>query len=266
MDWKLGITQWQLPCGMADCVEAAAALGLDAVQIDLGSAEKGYPLTDAALQEKLLGDAERSGVRIVSVVLNDLCKNGFVHPEGDPRRETAYGTLRLGIETAARMGVPAVCMPSFFDNRINDADSYARTVEAIRYICDLGAAAGVTVYTENVMTAPALEQFFRDVDRPALRLLFDSQNYHNMANVDAVPVFRYAADRVGDFLHVKDGTDGLGNAPLGTGTSGFLRTLDAIVQSGFRGCYILENRYADLDDAAAEIAVLRGMLDRAAAE
>lgn len=266
MNWKIGMTQWQLPCEMADCVEATAALGLTAVQVDLGSAAKGYPLTDPALQAKLLRDAEKTGVRIVSVVLNDLCGNGFVRAPGDPRREIAYETLRRGVETAAAMGVGTICMPSFFDNKITDAGSYARTVEAIRYICDLAAEKGITIYTENVMDAPALLQFFRDVDRPDLHLLFDSQNYHDMAGLDAAPVFRAAFDRVGDFLHIKDGDHGLGNRPLGQGTSDLVRTLRTIVDCGFEGTYILENKYETLDAARAEAQVLREILDRAAAE
>ena len=116
MKWKLGVTQWSLPCAVADCVEMAAALGFGAVQVDLGDAEAGYPLTDTALQNRLLSDAARCGVEIVSVVWNDLCKNGFVHAPGDPRRETAWQTIERGIETAARMGVRSVCLPSFFDN------------------------------------------------------------------------------------------------------------------------------------------------------
>lgn len=264
MNWKIGMTQWQLPVPMTECVRATAELGLEAVQVDLGAAAKGYPLTDPALQARLLEDAADTGVRIASVVLNDLCANGFVHPAGDPRRETAYETLRRGVETAARMGVPTICMPSFFDNGIRDADGYARTVEALRCVCGLAAAEGITVYTENVMDAAALDRLFRDVDHPALRLLFDSQNYRQMADMDAAPVFAAAGDRVGDFLHVKDGVAGLGDAPLGKGNSGLARTLETIVHSGFRGTFILENRYASPEEAKAEAAVLREMLDEAA--
>ena len=264
MEWKLGVTQWSLPCAVEDCVEVASSLGLQAVQVDLGAAEAGYPMQDAALQKRLLADAERYGVKIVSVVLNDLCKNGFVHELADPRCETAYRTMTTGIETAVQMGVPSVCLPSFFDNRIVDETCYMRTVKALRYICGLGAARGVTVYTENVMDADALLRFFQDVGYENLCLLFDSQNYSFMAGLDAVPVFEAAKAHVGDFLHVKDGVDALGSVPLGRGNSGFDRTLRALVSGGFRGYYILENKYADRKAAADEIAVLRAMLDRAA--
>ncbi len=240
------------------------SLGLSAVQVDLGAAAAGYPLTDAALQKRLCADAARYGVRIVSVVCNDLCKNGFVHAPDDPRQETAYRTLALGVETAARMGVPSVCLPSFFDNRIKGEEDYARTVEALRYACELGARHGVTVYTENVMDADGLARLFRDVGCSSLRLLFDSQNYAFMAGLDAVPVFTSAKARVGDFLHVKDGIDSLGGAPLGTGTSDFARTLQAIVSGGFSGYYILENHYDTIEAAKLEIAALREWLDRAA--
>lgn len=262
--WKIGVTQWMLPCAPEECVAAAAELGLAAVQVDLGSAAKGYPLTNEAMQRKLTADAERTGVEIASVVLNDLCANGFVHEEGSEKTETAYRTMALGIETAAKMGVRSVCMPSFFDNELREGERWERTVRALRHIVDLGDAAGVTVYTENVLDPAALLRLFRDVDRPSLRLLFDSQNYHQMVDGDAAAAFLAARERVGDFLHVKDGTVGLGDARLGEGSSGFLTTLRTIVESGFRGVYILENRYETMDAAREEIARLGEMLDACA--
>lgn len=264
MEWKLGVTQWCLPCAAEDCVAVAASLGLQAVQVDLGAATAGYPMRDAALQMRLLADTKKYDVKIVSIVLNDLCKNGFVHEPEDPRCETAYQTMSCGIETAARMGVPSVCLPSFFDNCISDVQSYARTVEALRYICELGAAQGITVYTENVMEAEVLTRFFRDVGCGNLRLLFDSQNYSFMAGLDAVSVLEAAKAYMGEFLHVKDGVDTLGSALLGTGSSAFERTLCALVTGGFCGYYILENKYASMKAARDEIAVLRAMLDCAA--
>ena len=266
MKWKLGVTQWSLPCAVADCVEMAAALGFGAVQVDLGAAEAGYPLTDTALQNRLLSDAARCGVEIVSVVWNDLCKNGFVHAPGDPRRETAWQTIERGVETAARMGVRSVCLPSFFDNAMRDADGYARTVEALRHACQLAAPHGILVYTENVLDTAALEMFFRDIGQDNLRLLFDSQNYAFMAGLDAAAVFQSAQAYIEGFLHVKDGIDGLGTSPLGKGSSGLSRTLDSIVKSGFSGYYILENHYDSREAAAAEISVLRHMLDSAAVQ
>jgi len=137
-------------------------------------------------------------------------------------------------------------------------------VEAVQYACRLGREYGVTVFTENVFPAEKLLQFFADVGDPALHLLFDSQNYHQMAGLDCVPVWEAAHTRVGDFLHVKDGNEKLSECPLGQGSSRFLRTLDAIVKTGFRGHFILENHYDDLAAARAEIAALRAMLDAAA--
>ena len=85
-----------------------------------------------------------------------------------------------------------------------------------------------------------------------------------MAGLDAAPVFAAAGARVGDFLHVKDGTDTLGTAPLGTGSSGFLHTLRTIVANGFTGYYILENKYSSLKAAEHEIAAFREILRHAA--
>ena len=124
---------------------------------------------------------------------------------------------------------------------------------------------GIAVYTENVLEAPELARLFREVNRPNLRLLYDSQNYRQMANRDALPVFVSAASLVGDFLHVKDGDEKLGDRPLGEGTCGLEKQLEAIVRSGFAGSYILENKFQTLDNVAECAARLDDLLDAAEA-
>ena len=260
MNWKIGATEWSLPGTPDDAMSHAAALGLSCLQYDLGSHKNGYALSDPAAQRKLVEDSARTGVEIVSVVLNDLCGCGFVHGKDDPKTAIAYQTIETGIAAAAAMHVPTICMPSFFDNAIRDDATYARTVEAVQYACRLGREQGVTVFTENVFPAEKLLQFFSDVGDPALHLLFDSQNYHQMAGLDCVPVWEAAHNRVGDFLHVKDGNEKLSECPLGKGSSDFLRTLETIVKSGYAGHFILENHYDDLNAAREEIAALQEML------
>lgn len=261
MKGKIGMTQWSLPCKLADSVKMTAELGLAAVQIDLGPASRGYTLTDDALRASLMEDSAKTGVEIASVVLNDLCSNGFVHPEGDPKRDIAYRTLKTGVEITAKMNVKTICMPSFFDNEIRSEAEYKNTVAALQYICDLAAEHGIEIYTENVMEPDALKKLFRDVDRENLRLLFDSQNYHFMAGVDCVPVYESAKPWITRFLHVKDGTTALGHIPLGEGNSDFMRTLRALVKGGFDGVYVLENKYDDLDAARKEIENLKKMIE-----
>lgn len=263
MNWKIGATAWSLPGAPLDAMKVAAELGLSCIQLDLGSSKDGYALSDPDYQQKFLEISRDSGVEIVSVVLNDLCGCGFVHGPEDPRTKTAYQTIETGIKTAAAMHVPTICMPSFFNNAVTDDVTYARTVEAVQYACGLGREYGVTVFTENVFPAEKLLQFFADVGDENLHLLFDSQNYHQMAGLDCVPVWEAAHTRVGGFLHVKDGNEKLSECPLGQGSSQFLRTLDAIVKTGFDGHFILENNYADPDAVRAEVTALREMLNAA---
>lgn len=261
MRHTIGITQWQLPCPTEDCVRVAASLEMKTIQIDLGSSKEDYQLTRPSVQARLLADAEETGVKIVSVVLNDLCGHGFTGEDAT----VAYRTMSLGVETAAQMRVPSLCLPSFFDNAIRDELAFQKTVVSLQFICDLAEKAGIAVYTENVLEAPELARLFREVNRPNLRLLYDSQNYRQMANRDALPVFVSAASLVGDFLHVKDGDEKLGDRPLGEGICGLEKQLEAIVRSGFAGSYILENKFQTLDDVAECAARLDDLLDAAEA-
>lgn len=260
MDMKIGVTAWQLACKAEDSLAFAKKAGLSYLQLDLGAAQEGWPLSKPEVQEIIRKRREETGVEILSVVLNDLCQNGFVNPDGSEKRKIAEETMRRGVEAAAALGVSSICVPSFFDNAIREGADLARTEEALRTLCDLAAKDSIHVYTENVLPAEALAGLFARVGRGNLRLLFDSQNYPFMAKRESAPIFESVKGLVGGFLHVKDGVAALGDRPLGKGASQFSETLDAIVKSGFSGVYLLENRYETVESLREEANVLRDMI------
>ncbi len=252
MNYNIGVTQWQLPCSMVDCVETAAKEGMKALQIDLGSSDKNYPLTDRVLQERLLSSSSEKSVSIVSVVLNDLCSHGFTKADD----AVAYETLRIGVRTAEDMNVHTICMPSFFDNAIRDEDAFQKTVKALRYICDLDT--DIQIYTENILTGGELIRLFEETNRPNLRLLFDSQNYRQMAEKNALDALNVLpVSMIGDFVHIKK----LGDRPLGEGNSELPRTLAALLAKGFEGSWILENKFTAQEDVSLCAERLRLLLD-----
>ncbi len=260
MDVQIGVTAWQLPCAPEDSLEFAQGAGLSYLQLDLGAAEEDWPLSKKPMQEKIRLSREKTGAVILSVVLNDLCQNGFVRPKGDPRREIAEETMRRGVEAAAALGVPSICVPSFFDNAIRTPADLERTAEALAALCDAAAPYGIKIYTENVLSPDELAGLFARVGRGNLRLLFDTQNYSFMAGSAAAPVFRRFKDLCGDFLHVKDGVKALGDTPLGKGAAQFTETLGEIVRAGFSGVYLIETKIDAPQSLLQDVSNLKTLL------
>ena len=85
MDLKYGICQWCMPGDGMYAPKLAALAGWDGVQLDLGTYERGMALTQKAIQEGLLEDAERYNISYPSLVVNAVT----VHSMSKNRRDTS---------------------------------------------------------------------------------------------------------------------------------------------------------------------------------
>ena len=114
MDLKYGICQWCMPGDGMYAPKLAALAGWDGVQLDLGTYERGMALTQKAIQEGLLEDAERYNISYPSLVVNAVT----VHSMSKNRRDTSegqivYELIRKGVEVTAAMKIEAIMLPCF---------------------------------------------------------------------------------------------------------------------------------------------------------
>lgn len=244
MNLKYGVTEWSLPGKGLFAVNLAAACGLDSLQVGLGDYEDGFRLSQDIIQENLLFDAQKYNIEIASMALNALGAHGFT--KDNENKKIAYLTLEKGIEAAHKMNIASVTLPSFADNAIKTPDDFKMSVEAFKYCCDLAAKYNIDVYTENVLLPEELFDLFRKVDAENFYVLYDSQNYHVLKNLDQAQILYDIKDHIGNILHVKDGTGSMSNHYLGEGNSCFFETAEIIKKIDFNGTIILEDNYFEL--------------------
>lgn len=238
----MGIAQWCLPGNHGYTLQLARQLGFDAVQLEFGSWEAGMALSHKRLRDLYVNDSMALGIHLLPLTINALCRYGVVDGLDTPDGQIARETILAALEAAAEMGMEGVTMPSFGAGEIKTQAHYEHTVEALRFACEKAAVLGLTVYTENVLDAQAMEQLFRDCGSDCLRLLFDSQNYSVFGYDDAVDVLKTHWDRLGSHLHVKDGGN-MGTMLLGTGGSPFSQVMETLRERGYAGTIVLENNY-----------------------
>ena len=77
-----------------------------------------------------------------------------------------------------------------------------------------------------------------------VKIFFDSQNLYAFNGTSMARHFRELEDVIGG-VHLKDGKGAmLSGSLLGEGTSGFEKTAQAILESNYEGCLIIESAYA----------------------
>ena len=68
MNVKLGVCHWSCPIDGPYALKMAAELGLEGVQLDIGSYERGFPLSVPSIQKVYMEYAEKYNITITSLV------------------------------------------------------------------------------------------------------------------------------------------------------------------------------------------------------
>ena len=86
----LGVCNWVHPLLQSpSCCKELKEAGLDAIQLDLGSAEEDFPLSSPGIQRQWKEEAELYGIRLDAVAVLAVLKHGMTAEPGSERRNTA---------------------------------------------------------------------------------------------------------------------------------------------------------------------------------
>ena len=96
----LGVCNWVHPLLQSpSCCKELKEAGLDAIQLDLGSAEEDFPLSSPGIQRQWKEEAELYGIRLDAVVVLAVLKHAIYPENTDKPRFAAYPPC----ETARRL-------------------------------------------------------------------------------------------------------------------------------------------------------------------
>ena len=254
---KIGICEWSLPIDGPYACQFAAELGLDGVQIDIGLYERGFSKSRPAVQNAYLEYSREWGIEFPSMAAR-VTDYYTMFPS---RSETESAIVRDGLQKAIRasadMGIPILLIPNFERSAILTEKDLKEAVECFKWACDLSGKEGITIAAENTLTVDATMAFFKGINRPNLKLYFDSQNYYLSKGLDTPALLDELMDYICQ-IHVKDGKNkDLSGALLGAGDTDFHRSMEVLRKHRYSGWIVLENYYdqkplciGDLDPAA----------------
>ena len=86
----LGVCNWVHPLLQSpSCCKELKEAGIDAIQLDLGSAEEDFPLSSPGIQRQWKEEVELYGIRLDAVAVLAVLKHGMTAEPGSERRNTA---------------------------------------------------------------------------------------------------------------------------------------------------------------------------------
>ena len=246
MSVLLGVCNWVHPLLQSpSCCKALKETGIDALQLALGPAGEGFPLSSPDVRRQWKEEAGLYGIRLSAVAVLDVLEHGMTAEPGSGRRAAAEKAIAAAVDCAADMGIPQIVLPSFKASAIRSKDDLRETARCLRLACALAKHRGVAVATENLLDATARKSLLNIVGYDNLCSCLDLSHFVLRGREDvfeALPELLAACCGV----HLKDGMYGEpGVRPLGEGSCRVGELLAALKREGYDGTLFLENRYAE---------------------
>jgi L-ribulose-5-phosphate 3-epimerase len=201
-DWSLG--KRSDPAAL----EVARQIGLDGVQIDLGSPANDMHLRQAEVRRKYVEAAKRAGLEIASLA---IVETNSVPLKSDPR---AAQWLMDGIDVCRAMDLKVI-MPACFGNGDLNMTKTAEIDQLVKVLKEAAAKAekhGVLVGLESYLSADDNRRILERVGSPAMRVYYDVGNSTDMKR-DIYKEIRELGPAICEF-HFKDGRHMLGQGRI----------------------------------------------------
>ena len=226
---KVGMCNWSMRVQDASVFALAARIGLDGVQMDLGSEKESLPLRRAELRRQYSEAAREAGIAIPSTNIGDL--NRF--PLASEPRSAVWALD--SIEAARDFGARISMLPFFGrgELRENNPGGIDRVVEVLKEAAPRAEQAGIVFGLENTLPAEANLRILERVGSSAVQVWYDVGN-SSVRKYDVPSEIRLLGKRICQF-HIKDG-----RFLLGQGQMDFEAIARAVADIRYDGWLILE--------------------------
>ena len=228
--FKIGACDWNLG-KMSDpaAFDVAREIGLDGVQVSLGTEANGMHLCKPEIQKAYREAMKRTGLGIGSIAIGECNR---VPLKSDPR---AARWLADSIGACKAMGV-GVVMPACFGAGELEMSRTEEIDHLVQVLKDCSAKAqkqGVTIGLESYLSAEDNLKILDRVGSPALQVYYDVGNSTDKGR-DIYKEIRMLGKRICEF-HAKDGRH-----MLGQGRIDFKKVRKAMDDIGYSGWIQIE--------------------------
>jgi L-ribulose-5-phosphate 3-epimerase len=227
--FKLGACDWSIG-KMADpaAFEVGRQIGLDGVQVSLGTAADHMRLREPARQQEYRRAAHDAGLQIASLAIGEL--NNIPY-KSDPR---TVEWVSDSIDVCRALGVRVVLLAFFGkDDLRGDPAGVDEVVRRLKAVAPKAEKAGVSLGIESWLSAEQHLEILDRVGSSAVRVYYDLCNSTDMG-YDIGKEIRKLGHRICEF-HAKEN-----GALLGQGKIDFHKVRAALDDIGYRGWIQIE--------------------------
>jgi sugar phosphate isomerase/epimerase len=223
--FKIGACDWSIG-KMADAgsFEVARQIGLDGVQVSLGTAADDMKLRQAEVQQAFLHAAQKQNQAIASLAIGEL---NSIPYKSDPRTEAWVADA---VDVMKALGVKVVLLAFFGKGDLKgDQAGTDEVVRRLRRVAPKAEKAGVVLGLESWLSAEEHMDIIQRVGSPAVKVYYDVANSEKMG-YDIYKEIRWLGKQHICELHFKEN-----DALLGQGRVDFKKVRAALDDIGYSG-------------------------------
>lgn len=252
--FKIGACDWSIG-RLADPAAFAVAkeIGLDGVQVSLGTAANDMHLRQQEVQERYRVTAKQHGLAVASLAIGEM--NNIPY-KSDPR---TIQWVSDSIDVCKAMGVRVVLLAFFGKGDLkNDPAGTDEVVKRLKAVAPRAEKENVILGLESWLSADEHLAIMDRVGSPAVQVYYDVANSHKMG-YDIYAEIRQLGKGICEF-HAKEN-----GALLGQGQVDFKKVRAALDDISYRGWVQIEGAVPPggqmLPSYQANCKFLRGVLD-----
>jgi L-ribulose-5-phosphate 3-epimerase len=174
--FKIGACDWSIgQSGNVAGMELARKIGLDGLQVSLGSVANDLHLRKQEVQLQYKAAAQHFGVEVLSLAIGEL---NNVPYKSDPR---TIEWVSDSIDVCRAMGCRVVLLAFFSNNDLKgDESGIAETVRRLRQVAPKAEKAGVILGIESWLSAEEHMDIIERVGSPSVKVYYDVANSEKM--------------------------------------------------------------------------------------
>lgn len=252
--FKIGACDWSIG-KMNDpaAFELAKQIGLDGVQVSLGTAANDMRLRQPAVQQQYRDAAKKAGLEVASLAIGEM---NNVPYKSDPRTVAWVSDC---IDVCQALGVRVVLLAFFNKGDLRDDKAGVdEVVKRLKAVAPKAEKAGVILGIESWLSAAEHLDILERVGSKAVQVYYDVCNSTDRG-YDIYQEIRTLGQRICEF-HAKEN-----GALLGQGKVDFRKVRDALDAIGYRGWIQIEGAVPPggpmLPSYQANCKFLRGIFD-----
>ena len=206
---RIGACDWSIgKSSDIGAFEIAKQIGLQGIQVNLGSEKNDLHLRKPAAQKAYLEESKKTKIKIASLAIAEL---NNVPYKSDPRTEA---WVEDSIDTAHALGVKVILLAFFNNNDLrDDPKGKEEVIRRLKKVAPKAEKLGITLGIESYLTAEEHLEIMERVGSTSIKVYYDFRNAADAGNDVIKEIKLLGRDHICE-LHIKENGKLLGEGTL----------------------------------------------------